>query len=160
MKNKNKKHQNKTKTQKKKKKSVGETKETRLSNLGFFFATCEAATASERKRERIEGDTQLASDSEKKTRLLFRIRKCLWFRFFLLFHYPYLFFLMCLIDLSLFMFSLQLNPLFSVISFLISLFAIDLLKPFWNAFGLSRLSRKSWFFLSYLGNWMGVVDFC
>ena len=77
MKNKNKKHQNKTKTQKKKKKSVGETKETRLSNLGFFFATCEAATASERKRERIEGDTQLASDSEKKTRLLFRIRKCL-----------------------------------------------------------------------------------
>ena len=135
MKNKNKKHQNKTKTQKKKKKSVGETKETRLSNLGFFFATCEAATASERKRERIEGDTQLASDSEKKTRLLFRIRKCLWFRFFLLFffhfHYPYLFFLMCLIDLSLFMFSLQLNPFFSVISFLISLFAIDLLKPFW-----------------------------
>ena len=71
-------------------------------------------------------------------------------------------------------------PFFSVISFLISLFAIDLLKPFWNAFQFrrrscvsgfarfltlfptfgDRLSRKSWFFLSYLDNCMGVVDFC
>ena len=68
-------------------------------------------------------------------------------------------------------------PFFSVISFLISLFAIDLLKPFWNAFQFrrrscvsgfarfltlfptfgDRLSRKSWFFLSYLDNCMGVV---
>ena len=184
MKNKNKKHQNKTKTQKKKKKSVGETKETRLSNLGFFFATCEAATASERKRERIEGDTQLASDSEKKTRLLFRIRKCLWFRFFLLFFsfsLPLSIFFLCI--WLIYHFSCFLSnwiPFFSVISFLISLFAIDLLKPFWNAFQFrrrscvsgfarfltlfptfgDRLSRKSWFFLSYLDNCMGVVDFC
>ena len=145
------------------------------------FATCEGATASERasERERIEGDTTCIrfweEEDEGSPPVLFRIRKCLWFRFFFHFRYPYLF-LMRLIDLSLFLFSFQLNPFFFVIFFLISLFSIDLLKPFRNSFqfrcrsyvsGFARfptvflhlgpIEPKILVLLSYLGNWMGAV---